>query len=189
MADQPRQIVVCSCEDTIPLDANALRPHCKGAEVTSGRQLCRAELDRFRSLAASGGDITVACTQEAPCLLRCGRRQRQSAFELRQHPRECGLVARRQEGRAEDRRVARGRRRAGAGFPACEHDERRRHSHLWPRREGDRSGRALERSSRHHRADHQARGHRAAARHGFPGGEGQRARGEGQSRRLRSHGR
>ena len=66
MADKPRQIVVCSCEDTIPLDADALRPHCKGADITSGRQFCRAELDRFRSLTAAGGDITVACTQEAP---------------------------------------------------------------------------------------------------------------------------
>ena len=66
MADQPRQIIVCSCENTIPLDADALRPHCKGADVTAGRQLCRAELDRFRSVAAVGGDITVACTQEAP---------------------------------------------------------------------------------------------------------------------------
>lgn len=66
MADQPRQIVVCSCEDSIPLDADALRAACKGADVTSGRQFCRAELDRFRGLAAAGGDITVACTQEAP---------------------------------------------------------------------------------------------------------------------------
>lgn len=66
MADQPRQIVVCSCEDSIPLDADALRAACKGADVASGRQFCRAELDRFRGLAAAGGDITVACTQEAP---------------------------------------------------------------------------------------------------------------------------
>lgn len=66
MADQPRQIVVCSCEDSIPLDADTLRAACKGADVTSGRQFCRAELDRFRGLAAAGGDITVACTQEAP---------------------------------------------------------------------------------------------------------------------------
>jgi ferredoxin len=66
MADQPRQIVVCSCEDTIPLDTGALRSACKGADVTSGRQFCRAELDRFRGLTATGGDVTVACTQEAP---------------------------------------------------------------------------------------------------------------------------
>jgi ferredoxin len=66
MADQPRKIVVCSCEDSIPLDVDALRKACKGADVTSGHHFCRAELDRFRGLAAAGGDITVACTQEAP---------------------------------------------------------------------------------------------------------------------------
>ncbi len=66
MADQKRHIVVCSCEDTMPLDTETLRRSCRGAEVTSGRQLCRAELDRFRKLAAGSDPITVACTQESP---------------------------------------------------------------------------------------------------------------------------
>jgi ferredoxin len=65
MTDEKRQIVVCSCEDTMPLDMDTLRRACRG-EVTSGRQFCRAELDRFRKLAAGGDPITVACTQEAP---------------------------------------------------------------------------------------------------------------------------
>jgi len=38
---------------------------CKSAEIVEGRQLCRAELERFRN-AAIGSDVTVACTQEAP---------------------------------------------------------------------------------------------------------------------------
>jgi ferredoxin len=65
MTEQKRQVVVCSCEDTMPLDIDTLRRACRG-EVTSGRQFCRAELDRFRKLAAGGDPITVACTQEAP---------------------------------------------------------------------------------------------------------------------------
>src|SRR5258708_1367573 len=65
MADQ-RTILVCSCEDTMPLDAQALRRGCRGAAVVTGRELCRAELDRFRALAATGAPITVGCTQEAP---------------------------------------------------------------------------------------------------------------------------
>ena len=65
MSDQ-RTILVCSCEDTMPLDASALKRGCRGADVVKGRQLCRAELDRFRALAASGVPITVGCTQEAP---------------------------------------------------------------------------------------------------------------------------
>src|SRR5262249_8038202 len=35
-------------------------------EVIEGRQLCRAELDRFRRATTSGEAVTVACTQEAP---------------------------------------------------------------------------------------------------------------------------
>lgn len=66
MTEQKRQIVVCSCEDTMPLDINTLRRACSNAEVTSGRQFCRAELERFRKLAAGADPITVACTQEAP---------------------------------------------------------------------------------------------------------------------------
>lgn len=65
MTGQKRQIVVCSCEDTMPLDIDTLRRGC-GGEVLPGRQFCRAELDRFRQLASRGGAITVACTQEAP---------------------------------------------------------------------------------------------------------------------------
>jgi ferredoxin len=61
-----RTLLVCSCEDTMPLDSGALRRGCQGAEIVRGRQLCRAELDRFRALTASGGPITVGCAQEAP---------------------------------------------------------------------------------------------------------------------------
>lgn len=66
MAKQPRKVLICSCEDTMPLDAGAVVRGCAGAEVTSARYLCRAEIERFRNIAAGGGDITVACTQEAP---------------------------------------------------------------------------------------------------------------------------
>src|SRR5262245_30411198 len=65
MADK-RTILVCSCEDTMPLDEAALRRACRGAEVKTAHQLCRAELERFRTAAAGGGPLTVACTQEAP---------------------------------------------------------------------------------------------------------------------------
>jgi ferredoxin len=61
-----RTILVCSCEDTMPLDEGALRRACRGAEIVSGRQLCRAELDRFRAAIAESGPVTVSCTQEAP---------------------------------------------------------------------------------------------------------------------------
>jgi ferredoxin len=66
MAERPGKILICSCEDTMPLDGAAVRRVCRGSEVIEGRQFCRAELDRFRKSAAGGGALTVACTQEAP---------------------------------------------------------------------------------------------------------------------------
>ncbi len=50
----------------MPLDANAIGGGCKSATIESANHLCRAELERFSSAAAKGGEITVACTQEAP---------------------------------------------------------------------------------------------------------------------------
>ncbi len=66
MAERPRNILICSCEDSMPLDGEAVAHVCRGADVVEGRQLCRAELERFRKLAAGGVPLTVACTQEAP---------------------------------------------------------------------------------------------------------------------------
>src|SRR6266446_10102748 len=66
MADQPRRILICSCEDTMPLDAEAVGRGCRSSQVTTARQLCRTELDRFREAACSGDPVIVACTQEAP---------------------------------------------------------------------------------------------------------------------------
>ena len=66
MAERPRTILICSCDDTMPLDREAVTRVCRGADVIEGRQLCRAELERFRKAAALGAPLTVACTQEAP---------------------------------------------------------------------------------------------------------------------------
>jgi ferredoxin len=63
---EKRTILVCSCEDTMPLDQGAIERGCRGADVVTGRYLCRAEVERFRKLAEGGGDIVVGCTQEAP---------------------------------------------------------------------------------------------------------------------------
>src|SRR6476660_9483517 len=64
MAEKPRQVLICSCDDTMPLDADAIKRGCRGSEVTTAHQLCRAELERFRK--AAGAPLTVGCTQEAP---------------------------------------------------------------------------------------------------------------------------
>jgi ferredoxin len=66
MAAPPRKILVCSCEDTMRLDTDAIRTGCRHAQVGTARHLCRSELDRFRSAIAGEAPLTVACTQEAP---------------------------------------------------------------------------------------------------------------------------
>jgi ferredoxin len=65
MAEQTRKILICSCEDTMPLDGAAVRRAC-GCEVIEGRQFCRAELERVRAAAGSGDAVIIACTQEMP---------------------------------------------------------------------------------------------------------------------------
>src|SRR3954468_18805552 len=61
-----RQILICSCEDTMRLDADAIRRGCGGANLATAQHLCRAEIERFRAAAANGEPLVVGCTQEAP---------------------------------------------------------------------------------------------------------------------------
>jgi ferredoxin len=66
MAERPPSILICSCEDTMPLDGAAVKRGCRGAEVLAAHQLCRAELEKFRSAVAGGEPLIVGCTQETP---------------------------------------------------------------------------------------------------------------------------
>ena len=51
MAERP-QILICSCEDTMPLDAESVRRGCRGTVLTANH-LCRAEIEKFRAAAAA----------------------------------------------------------------------------------------------------------------------------------------
>jgi ferredoxin len=64
MAESNRHLLICSCDDTMPLDAGAFRRGCRD-EPTTATRLCRAELDRFRAIAAKDTPLTLGCTQEA----------------------------------------------------------------------------------------------------------------------------
>src|SRR5262245_51383017 len=64
MPDGVGKVLICSCEDTMPLDTGAVECACRGAELRTARQLCRAEVERFRSAAAGVEPLTVCCTQE-----------------------------------------------------------------------------------------------------------------------------
>ncbi|WP_296576738.1 4Fe-4S binding protein [Phreatobacter sp.] len=56
---------LCSCEETMPLHGETVAKACR-TKVRTADQLCRKELDFFKAVVAQGGDVTVACTQEAP---------------------------------------------------------------------------------------------------------------------------
>ena len=64
MADLTRHLLICSCDDTMPLDSDAIRRGCR-CQTATATQLCRAEIDRFRTIAAEDAPLTIACTQEA----------------------------------------------------------------------------------------------------------------------------
>jgi len=66
MTERPQTIVMCSCDDTMPLDTDTVRRGCRSAKVEIAGQLCRAEVERFRAAIAAGGPLTIGCTQEAP---------------------------------------------------------------------------------------------------------------------------
>ncbi|AOG06795.1 4Fe-4S binding protein [Bosea sp. RAC05] len=66
MPDTTRTLMVCSCEDTMPLDAAALARGCKGADIRTARHLCRNQTELFTRALGESAAVTVACTQEAP---------------------------------------------------------------------------------------------------------------------------
>ncbi|UCH72617.1 MAG: 4Fe-4S dicluster domain-containing protein [Rhodospirillales bacterium] len=62
-----RRILLCSCENTMSLDGKALARACgASASPEIASQLCRAQIENFRSEIGKGGRVIVACTQEAP---------------------------------------------------------------------------------------------------------------------------
>src|SRR4051794_2593115 len=77
MAERPK-ILLCSCEDTMPLDAESVRRGCR-SRVSTANHLCRAEVGQFRAALAEGEPIIVGCTQEAPLFSEIAGEQERSA--------------------------------------------------------------------------------------------------------------
>ncbi|HXF55265.1 MAG TPA: 4Fe-4S binding protein [Hyphomicrobiaceae bacterium] len=65
MENRKARALLCSCENTMPLDLERVASACPGLAVSGARQLCRSELAEFRG-AASADRLIVACTQEEP---------------------------------------------------------------------------------------------------------------------------
>ena len=62
--DPVRNLLICSCDNTMPLDPAAIRRGC-GRDATCATQLCGTELDLFKKIASKDGPLTVGCTQQA----------------------------------------------------------------------------------------------------------------------------
>jgi ferredoxin len=79
MVESLHTIVLCSCDDTMPLDAGAVRRGCRGAKVEIVGQLCRAEVERFRAAVAAGAPLTIGCTQEVPLFAEMAQERKKEA--------------------------------------------------------------------------------------------------------------
>ncbi|MGH8802580.1 MAG: 4Fe-4S ferredoxin, partial [Casimicrobiaceae bacterium] len=62
MGTDSRQVFLCSCNGTIPLDADALVKHLGADQLPLHTALCQRELAHFTD--GARGDVVVACTQE-----------------------------------------------------------------------------------------------------------------------------
>jgi ferredoxin len=59
--------LICNCNKTMPLDAKALAAALKlDATPNIASELCRKHVAAFEAAVKNGGDLIVACTQEAP---------------------------------------------------------------------------------------------------------------------------
>ena len=66
MSLEGKTLKVCSCNQTVPLDAKALATALKtGAPLVVHSELCRKDAGAFQSALGAGEDMVVACTQEA----------------------------------------------------------------------------------------------------------------------------
>jgi ferredoxin len=65
MSGAKPRLLICTCEKSMPLDAQAIGRACS-AHVTQANQLCGVDLAQFKAALGEGAPITVACTQEAP---------------------------------------------------------------------------------------------------------------------------
>ncbi len=65
-----KRVLVCSCEETMPLNAERLAKACRAVGATGelelNSQLCRAQLGNFQRAILGGEAVLTACTQEAP---------------------------------------------------------------------------------------------------------------------------
>ena len=190
MAEQPRHILMCSCEDTMPLDADARRSAAAAArEVTTAASSAAPSSSDSAPRRPAASRSSSAAPRKRRCSPRSPRRAtaRSRFVNIRE---TAGWSTRRRQGRAEDGGAARGRRRARCPtFPSSASTSEGVILIYGRDEQAIEAGRPAQGSSRRHRADHAAGRRRAAARHRVPGGEGHDPLRQGPSRRVRADGR
>lgn len=82
---QTKQVLVCNCEASMPLDARALGAALGTEPPIVHTQLCRAQIEAFRRAASSGEPLLVACTQEAPLFAETAPEATLSFTNIREH--------------------------------------------------------------------------------------------------------
>jgi ferredoxin len=65
MSEQGKNLFICSCDGTMPLDGRGLARAC-GRDVHVHRQLCRGEIANVADAAKAGAEMLICCTQETP---------------------------------------------------------------------------------------------------------------------------
>lgn len=71
-ATRPMTTLICDCNKTMPLDANALGT-ALNEELTLHSTLCRREVGAFQDALRRPGEVVVACTQEARLFAEIGQ--------------------------------------------------------------------------------------------------------------------
>jgi ferredoxin len=61
-----RELLICDCQGTMPLDGTAIAKACGATSVEMATELCGAQIDRFERALKRDAPMIVACTQEAP---------------------------------------------------------------------------------------------------------------------------
>ncbi len=66
-----QEVLVCTCEGTMAIDAKALGKACGGekGKLEIASHLCRTQIEEFQRRAKESDQLLVACTQEAPLFL------------------------------------------------------------------------------------------------------------------------
>ena len=70
MKIEGKEVLLCNCEHSMPLDGKKIAKACAAAgaegELTLASQLCRSQVQNFQNALSANQKVLVACTQESP---------------------------------------------------------------------------------------------------------------------------